>query len=337
MRSRASSRAFTLVELLVVIAIIGILVGLLLPAVQAARESARRMQCANNLKQMGTASHTHLSSIGNFPAGGWGYYWIGDPDKGKDWRQPGGWVFNLLPYVDQENLYNLQANKSGAARLTAATQMVQTPLPIFNCPTRRRAKQYPIGTGDPSRQHQPRFTNNINTGARCDYAGNGGDVYTDASNSGAMAGYGPDDYAPGVTDAAKAGFNKLATISNGIFFPGSYVKHAQVKDGLSNTILVGEKYLYPDRYETGADPGDNETMYMGDNGDIVRWTGPNFPASQDRFGYDTWKPFGSAHSGNFNVAMCDGSVRNLSYTIDGETYRRLGNRRDGLVLDGSKY
>ena len=95
-------KGFTLVELLVVIAIIGILVALLLPAVQAAREAARKAQCMNNLKQMALGAQQHESAQGFFPTGGWGCSWTGDPDRGFTKKQPGGWIYNILPYIGEQ-------------------------------------------------------------------------------------------------------------------------------------------------------------------------------------------------------------------------------------------
>ena len=138
--------AFSLIELLVVITIMGILTGLLLPAVQAAREAARQLQCQNNLKQWGLAALNHESATGRLPTGGWSWEWIGDPDRGNDHRQPGGWIYNVLPYIDQQPLHDLQSGKGVGSleRLAAATQMIQTPLPVMNCPTRRPAVLYPV-------------------------------------------------------------------------------------------------------------------------------------------------------------------------------------------------
>ncbi len=104
---------FTLVELLVVITIIGILISLLLPAVQSAREAARATQCSNNIRQMAVACLHHTEAQGHFPTGGWGWRWAGDPNRGFNHRQPSGWHYNILPYLEQETLHQLGAEVSG--------------------------------------------------------------------------------------------------------------------------------------------------------------------------------------------------------------------------------
>jgi prepilin-type N-terminal cleavage/methylation domain len=120
--------AFTLVELLVVIAIIGILVALLLPAVQQSREAARAAQCKNNLKQLGLGSLNHLRTYEFFPSGGWGWHWVGEPERPSGKTQPGGWTFNMLAFVEQQNLRDMGLNAPDAATRTAEIiKRAQTP------------------------------------------------------------------------------------------------------------------------------------------------------------------------------------------------------------------
>ena len=105
--TRRRATGFTLVELLVVIAIIGVLVALLLPAIQAAREAARRRECQNHLKQIGLAILNHETAVKAFPHGGWGFEWTGDPDSGTGERQPGGWGFGTLQYMEGMAAFNI--------------------------------------------------------------------------------------------------------------------------------------------------------------------------------------------------------------------------------------
>jgi hypothetical protein len=223
---------------------------------------------------------------------------------------------------------------TGAPRLAAATLMVQTPVAGFNCPSRRPNKLYKVGTWD-ARQRKPNYTNTHDKAARCDYASNGGDVYADASaGPSPLTYYGGDDPNQVGGPAGEAAFNVIAGKVTGVFYPGSYVNEAEIKDGLSNTLYAGEKYINTDMYENAENGGDNESMYIGDNADITRWSF-SVP-QQDRPGFNTDRIFGAAHASGFNAVLCDGSVRNISYTVDAEVFRRLGNRRDGQVVDFSK-
>ena len=310
-------RGFTLVELLVVIAIIGMLVGLLLPAVQQAREAARQMQCSNNLKQMGIASLNHESTTRSLPSGGWDGYWVGDADQGFGAAQPGGWAYSLLPFMEQNALWQLGMNgtvETDQTQKDGAKTRAETVVGVFNCPSRRAAKTYPYVLSAVL----------INTAActmtgKIDYAGNGGDTTNGNWNS---AGYGTSP------NTIAKGKSQLKSITcSGVTFFKSIVSFGEIRDGSSNTYLIGEKYLNPTAYETGKDGGDDIVVCCGNDEDIIR-SGNTQPA-QDRIGAANHTSFGSCHAGSFGMAMCDGSTQRISYSIDLEINRYLANKADG--------
>ncbi len=331
--TRLGVDGFTLVELLVVITIIGILIALLLPAVQGARESGRRAQCMNNLKQLGLAALHHEQAQGHLPSGGWGYYWVGDPDRGFGPGQPGGWIYNLLPYIEQEALRNLGAGRSQSEKLAAAATVVMTPLQMLNCPSRRRPALYPSST--------PRNSAPISGAAKTDYAINtGSDPYSfEWSGPGSLS-----DLAA-IDAGTYTAWPTAATIvnRNGVCFFQSQIQMAHIKDGASNTILIGEKFMNTDRYYDSAEGGDNESMYCGPNVDNYRLTyyNPSNPAAsevptRDRPGATLPWRFGGPHPAGCNMVFCDGSVRMISFSVDPLTFSYLGNRKDGQPIDESK-
>jgi len=368
MKSINRKHGFTLVELLVVITIIGILISLLLPAVQAAREAARRAQCNNNLKQLGLAALNHESALKHFPTGGWNSYFTGSPDRGAGVMQPGGAIFNILPYMEQSGLYGLQAGKTGSNLQDAAVTMVSTPLSTTICPSRRQAKAYPqISSTDHfgTTVRQGRFIVGgeivVTSVGRSDYRGNG---YNYVGSSASYGGVKQSDYygsLPGGAGVAgldlllnsTTGKTMISTYESGvcngvdwytgraaIFFPFSRVQIAQVKDGTSNTYLYGEGYIEPGNYETGWYHSDCYDQYGASAGCLYVYCVNHGPAGgsfglvqRDTPGYFLDAVYGSAHAGGFNVVMCDGSVRQISYGINSNVHDRLGNRSDGEAID----
>jgi prepilin-type N-terminal cleavage/methylation domain-containing protein len=310
------NHGFTLVELLVVIAIIGILVALLLPAVQAARESARRAQCVNHLKQLSLAAQNHHDTHKHLPTGGWGSLWSGDADRGFNNKQPGGFFFVLLPFIEAQEIFDIGTGFGAPQKIKFHTDRNKIPQSYFHCPSRRAAMPYPIAMPVPSHMN----ANNTSTEtAKTDYAANAGTPLVTGLTQG------PTSIIQGDTTFVWPDTSKF----DGTTFVRSEIKFRQIPDGLSKTYLVGEKYLNPDAYDTGTDGGDNGVAYDGSNTDLIRSSHPTLRPLQDRLGLVASEGWGSAHPGGFQMATCDGSVHNVSYDIDPETHRRLAHREDG--------
>lgn len=306
-------RAFTLIELLVVISIIGVLVALLLSAVHAAREAARRMQCNNNLKQIGLAMQMHHDLHRHMPTGGWGNAWVGDPNYGFGEHQPGGWVFNVLSFLEQDNLRQTAQGLQPLPRREALQKMLSHSVSPFNCPSRRSAELFSYLSPNALRN-----TDLPKTAAKSDYAINGGSHRIDS-------GEGPASHS--VSDVRTYVWPPVKDF-NGVSFVRSRVRFADLTDGLSNTYLAGEKYV------SISDPkgfgGDDQTMFIGDDADIRRWgSGP--PLSDHSRLENRWA-FGSRHSSVCGFVFADGSVHNINYSIDERTHALLSDRRDGQVV-----
>jgi prepilin-type N-terminal cleavage/methylation domain-containing protein/prepilin-type processing-associated H-X9-DG protein len=288
-RSLGKRSAFTLIELLVVIAIISVLMGLLLPAVQKIREAANRTSCVNNLKQLGLGFHNHHDQFRYFPTGGWNWYTPpnypgGSPAQGDE--QHAGWGFQILPYIEADNVWRGGQATSEVGRALVA---IGTPNKILFCPSRRAPQTvtYPDN-------YQPPLTGGDITHALCDYA---------ASNK----------EGTGVVRQFKA------------------IRIADITDGTSNTLMLGEKRLNL-RYLGQKQPDDNQGYTAGWNDDTVRKTSiPPAPDYNAEFG-DGSGMFGSSHPGRFNAVFADGSVRSISYSIGPRTFKYLGSRNDGQVI-----
>jgi prepilin-type N-terminal cleavage/methylation domain-containing protein/prepilin-type processing-associated H-X9-DG protein len=341
-------RGFTLVELLVVIAIIGILVALLLPAIQAAREAARRQQCVNNLKQLSLAALNHHDTCGYFPTGGWGWDWVGDPDRGFGVDQPGGWAFSVMPFTEEGAAYKISSDGDpdtiSNQQKVAIRDVIAKPLTLLGCPSRRGgAGPFPHSRGT---VYAFNAANAVSAAAasagRSDYAANCGDPRNNEVDQG-----------PATLAAAETrnwlvkgptGTNaKGVVFITGISFQRSEVAIKHVTDGTNRTYLIGEKYLNINRYLTGTDPGDNETWCTGYNNDNFRvaYVPPAQDSTNDNFRspfpneasvlFGGHHIFGSVHSAGVNMSYCDGHVDTVTYDIDPYLNRSLGNRLDGSI------
>jgi prepilin-type N-terminal cleavage/methylation domain-containing protein/prepilin-type processing-associated H-X9-DG protein len=341
-RHTASRHAFTLVELLVVITIIGILIAVLLPAVQAAREAARRAQCGSNLRQLALGCQQHENVIGWFPTGGWGCLWTGDADRGAGQRQPGGWVYNILPYIEQQSLHDLgMGAPTLSLKYAAHQQRLSQPLALFYCPTRWPVKAHSL---DPL---SPVFRSPYNADipamvAVTDYVANGGNTATwpglfpnectwNSPNAG------PPTVAVGDSPQAATCFGAVARAADGVVSWGSLTRVSDITDGTSCTYLAGEKY-FPSYNVDEIFVGPNDAALTGCMTHLIRFT--TFPPQMDSqspaYSVSSAPPFGGTHSNGFHMAFCDGSVQWINFSIDQETHHRLGNRKDGQTIDGTK-
>ena len=302
----------------------------------------------------------HESARKRFPTGGWGWAWTGDPDRGNDWRQPGGWIYNILPYIEQQPLHDLGAGWAlgTAAELAAATQCAARRWPCCTVPRGGWPIVYPWSaeswlTFQPGNMNRP-----VGGVARTDYAICGGDIYTYP-------------YWPHPIQAPYSGPRKLClrgrpaiprrpgrgrrddepgrlwppSTASGVSFCLSMIGAKDVTDGLSNTYLLGEKYLDPDYYCNGSEL---RRQRLGDGGlrlhhGAVSPTGSLAGESEPRAEFrsrtrrdTTLATISAAPICGFNMALCDGSVRMISYSIDMMTHIHLANRHDGQVIDPKK-
>lgn len=304
-------RGLTVIEVLVSMALFSILVALLLPAVQSIRESARQAECRNHLRQIGIAAQNHESNFGHFPTNGWGYLWQGEMERGADEKQPGGWIFNLLPFIESGNIHNLDHGEATEAeRSQRRTDRMATSIAAFRCPSRPA----PL-TGPANPNLVPWNAHWSPSVAKTDYAINEGSWISDT-------GPGPESLSEGDSDSYVW---KDMRRANGVSFQRSRVRVAHVADGLSNTILAGEKYVNRLSYSTADDPGYDQSMYGGVDLDLNRWTTET--PIQDAAS-DAVRRFGSAHQNGCFFVYSDGSVRQITYRIDRRIFRDMGVRNN---------
>jgi len=321
--------------LLVAITIIGTLISMLLPAGQAAREAARRLQCSNNLKQIGLALHGYHTAIGTFPAGYISAVGTGGPadDRGPGW----GWAALMLPYIEQGNLHDqIQFDKDIADPANAVVRT--TSLPVFRCPSDDGAtKTFAVDSlGDSGSYSNPLKAPSGNPVlvAHSDYVG----IFGNPEIT-------PD---PGYLLPA-ATYPERSPEHQGMFYRNSGVRIADVTDGTSNTLFVGERCSnlayatwtgavtggqvpakIPDTY--GYGPEGSPVLILGHTGDVFDIP-PHTPNSSVNHVDDFW----SYHPQGANFLFVDGSVTQINDTINPQIYWALGTKAGNEIIDGSKY
>jgi prepilin-type processing-associated H-X9-DG protein len=325
-------------------------VALLLPAIQAAREAARRSECKNKLKQMGVAALLHEDTHGHLPTGGWGWRWSGDPDAGYGDRQPSGWYYNILGYAEEAALRDLGRDGNPttitAAQKAGGKQRVEQSVSLFLCPSRRgTAVLYRYVHGSPYfNVDRPAIV------GRNDYAANSGSLFPPGIWEGPPnpgTGPMPDPWKyTNYTLYSLPVDNGTKKRGNGVVLGLSETRLAKITDGTSQTILIGEKHVPSENYEASND-GNDQGWDLGFDIDINRWTKlPPFPDSTYNKGNripigtefnDQWSVFGGSHSAGCQFVFCDGSVHTISYDVDPVSFGRLGPIADGEVVDMSSF
>ena len=312
--NKVARRGFTLIELLVVIAIIAVLIALLLPAVQQAREAARRSQCKNHLKQWGLAIHNYNDTFGILPS----------TINATPWSNCGvGAMVHLMPYIEQTASY-MQISFVGSSTwelpvASSAPNMSryhQIKIPVLRCPT-DTSPDFRPGDNGPQGQFWYNASYGMSVGNQRE-SGNGCSSYP-----GNTFGTGASDH----TDSAD-----ISTISGVSGRYGPAIRFRDISDGLSNTILMGEiRSECSDHAQHGWANVNNN--WFGTRAPINFKTCPNDGGGCNSPGnWQTSMGFKSRHTGGAHFLIGDGTVRFISENIDYTNYQRLGDRRDGQVL-----